>query len=209
MIASPEQVLGFWFGPPPASEAELMERVRRWFGGGAELDREVSTDFAATLEAALRGELDGWAQTPRGRLALVIVLDQLSRNILRDQPRMYAGDHKAQQLAREAFERGLDRGLDYPGRLFLSMPLLHSEDLGLHESLASIAGELASAAPPLYAPMVAMHAEQVAKYRDVIARFGRFPHRNAILGRASTDEERAFIEDWDSKAPPRGMPARR
>jgi uncharacterized protein (DUF924 family) len=182
-----------------------MASVRRWFAGGADLDREIAGRFGATLEAALAGSLDSWAATPRGRLALVIVLDQFSRSALRDRARMYAGDARAQRLALEAFDAGLDRGLDYRERLFLSMPLLHSEDAALHERLADIAASLAADAPAVYAPMLAMHAEQVAKYREVIRRFGRFPHRNALLGRVSSAEELEFLEDWESRAAPGGM----
>jgi uncharacterized protein (DUF924 family) len=206
MIASPEQVLEYWFGPSAQRGADVMGEVRRWFAADPELDREIREKFGATLEAALRGELDGWTTTPRRRLALVIVLDQFSRNILRGHPRMYAGDEQARRLARESFDRELDAGLDYPERLFLSMPLLHSEQMSDHELLASIAGRLARHAPPAYAPMLAMHGEQVAKYRDVISRFGRFPHRNEILGRTSTKLEREFLYNWSSKAPPSGMP---
>jgi uncharacterized protein (DUF924 family) len=202
---APEDVLEFWFGTPPADESELMAKIRRWFQGGDTVDREVVERFADTVEAAVDGGLEAWASSPRGRLALVILLDQFTRNVFRDTPRMYAGDARAQELALAAFaDRTADR-LAFVEQLFLSLPLLHSESLAHQERGAEIAAALARQAPPLFEPMCAMHLEQSAKYRGVIERFGGFPHRNAVLGRPSTPEEIEFLADWDAKARPAGM----
>lgn len=181
-----------------------MARVRRWFQGGAEFDQEVVRRFGSLVEAALRGELDEWTQTTRGRLALVLVLDQLTRNVFRGDARTYAGDSMAQRLALEAFDRGLDRELTYLEKLFLSMPLLHAEDMALQERLATIVEGFSADLPPVYGRMHEMNQEQAAKYRDIIRRFGRFPHRNDLLGRTSTPEELVFLEDWAEKMAPRG-----
>lgn len=204
---SPEDILEFWFGTAPADEQELMAKIRRWFDGGEALDREVVTRFADAVAAAISGGLDDWAASPHGRLALVILLDQFTRNVFRGTPRMYAGDARAQALALEAFDDGPVDELGFVEQLFLSLPLLHSESRMHQEREWAIARALAAKVPPLFAPMSAMHLEQSAKYRGVIARFGRFPHRNALLGRASTPEEIAFLADWEAKAPPAGMPA--
>jgi uncharacterized protein (DUF924 family) len=201
---SPEDVLEFWFGIPPADEQELMQKVRRWFHGGDALDREVVAGFADAVDAALGGGLDAWSSSPRGRLALVILLDQFTRSVFRGTSRVYAGDARAQELALEAFDDGSAEELSFVEQLFLSLPLLHAESLALQEREAQIAAALAAKAPSLWRPMSAMHLEQSAKYRRVIERFGRFPHRNAILGRSSTPQEIEFIVDWDEKAPPTG-----
>ena len=198
-----DEVLAYWFGAPATTEAEIMTQVRRWFSGG-DMDAEVRERFGETVEAALAGELDGWADEPRGRLALVILLDQLTRNTLRDDPAMYAGDGKAQRLALDAFDRGLDARLAWVERLFLSMPLLHSEDPGLLRRAGEIARAMAAEAQPPYDRMSAMHLEQTAKYLGIVERFGRFPHRNAILGRTSTAEEEDFMRTWAERGPPRG-----
>ena len=198
-----DEVLAYWFGAPATTEAEIMTQVRRWFSGG-DMDAEVRERFGETVEAALAGELDGWADEPRGRLALVILLDQLTRNTLRDDPGMYAGDGKAQRLALDAFDRGLDARLAWVERLFLSMPLLHSEDPGLLRRAGEIARAMAAEAQPPYDRMSAMHLEQTAKYLGIVERFGRFPHRNAILGRTSTAEEEDFMRTWAERGPPRG-----
>jgi uncharacterized protein (DUF924 family)/glutathione S-transferase len=204
--ASPEQVLDFWFGTPATTEAELLDKGRRWFAGGAAMDAEVKARFGQTVEAALAGKLDAWAAEPRTRIALVIVLDQLTRNALRGDPRAFAGDAQAQRLALEAFESGADESLSLLERTFLSMPLLHSEDAKLSQRGAEIARRLAAGAPPMFAKACGMHLEQSEKFLSVIQRFGRFPHRNAVLGRVSTPEEESFLVDWAEKAPPAGAP---
>jgi len=201
---SQQDVLEFWFGIAPADEQELMQKFRRWFHGGDALDREVVAGFAHAVDAALGGRLDAWSSRPRGQLALVILLDQFTRSVFRGTPRVYAGDERAQELALEAFGDGIAEKLPFVEQLFLSLPLLHAESLTLQDREAQIATALATMAPPLWKPMSAMLLEQSAKYRRVIERFGRFPHRNAVLGRSSTPEEIDFLVDWDVKAPPAG-----
>lgn len=185
-LASPEDVLSFWFGTPVVNEDEMMARIHRWFRGGASMDEEVTRRFGPTVEAALRHELDRWAETARGRLALVLLLDQMTRSLYRNDPRCYAGDAHAQALSVEAFDRGMDRELGFIERVFLAMPISHAEDLVLQERVAGIASKSAANAPPEYRVMSAMSVEQTVKYLGIIRRFGRFPHRNATLGRDST-----------------------
>jgi uncharacterized protein (DUF924 family) len=203
MTTTSEEVLAFWFGEPASDREAAMAKVRRWFRGGAELDDEVVGRFGAAVEAALAGELDAWAATPRGRLALIILLDQLTRNMFRGDARTYEGDAKAQALALEGFARGDDRALAFVERMFMAMPLLHSEDPAHHALLAEVTPENVMSPPPEYEQMAAMHLEQIDKYRDIIARFGRFPHRNAILGRATTPEEAAWLERAMEHLPPK------
>lgn len=205
MIATPEDVLAFWFGAPAADADELITKLKRWFRGGPGMDEEIARRFGATVEAALAGELDTWRETPRGRLALVLVLDQLTRHCFRGDARSWAGDAKAQALAAEAIERGLDAGLAYPERIFLAMPLHHAEDLELQRQSLAYARKLAASLPPGLASVGAIHVGQCEKYNDVIARFGRFPHRNAALGRRSSAAELEFLEGWACYAPPAVM----
>src|SRR5262249_47376106 len=147
---SPEDVLSFWFGGPGANESDLVACLHRWFQGGAEMVGEVVSLFGPTIEAALRHELDGWAATARGRLALVLLLDQMTRNLYRNDPRAYAGDAYAQALSVEAFDLGVDRELGFLERCFLVIPMMHAEDLALQERVVRIATELAAGAPPEY-----------------------------------------------------------
>lgn len=167
-----EEVLAFWFADPA-----------RWWKKDPAFDAEVRAHFGALHEEIERGAHEDWLGTPRGALAYVIVLDQLSRNMFRGTPRMFASDARALAAAREALDRGHDAALAPAERSFLYMPFMHSEDLADQERCV----ELFRAAG---LPGQLRYAEQ---HRDIVRRFGRFPHRNEILGRASTDEERAFL----------------
>jgi uncharacterized protein (DUF924 family) len=199
-----DEVLEFWFGAPSTTSDEYLQKVKRWYMGGPALDEEIRDKFAGLVERALAGELDGWTQTIRGRLALVLLLDQFTRSIYRNDAKTYAGDAKAQALAAEAFDGGLDRELSAVERNFLVMPFLHAENLALQERAVTILDDIAASAPEHMKEGVKMGQEQSRKYRDLIAKFGRFPHRNAILGRENTPEEKAFLVDWEAKMRPSG-----
>jgi uncharacterized protein (DUF924 family)/glutathione S-transferase len=202
-IASPDAVLSYWFSAPARTEEEVDAKLRRWFLAGRALDTEIGALFSATVEAALAGQLSDWASTPRGALALIVVLDQLTRHVHRDTATAHAGDSEAVVLAETAIGRGdLGRLEETVERLFLCMPLLHSEGAAQQQRYAEIVEQLAVTAGPLYQKMIASSREQSQKYRAIVERFGRFPHRNAVLGRASTAEEEAFLLDFAKKMPP-------
>jgi uncharacterized protein (DUF924 family)/predicted metal-dependent HD superfamily phosphohydrolase len=201
-MTTPEEVLAYWLGPPSTSDAELREKMRRWYLGGAEEDARLARAFGTDAERALAGELDSWAETPRGRLALILLLDQVTRAVFRDTPKAFAGDRAALRLALEALDQGLERAFTFEERQFLLMPLLHAEALSALERLGPEMERHIEAAPEFARPTLAAGREQAAKYREVIARFGRFPHRNAALGRPSTPEEAAFLEEWAARAKP-------
>jgi len=199
-----EDVLELWFGKPATTTEEYGKKIRRWFMGGPALDAELRERFGSLVERAIAGELDAWATTPRGRLALIVVLDQFTRSIFRDTPRMYAGDAKAQALALDGLDRGFDEQLGFEERQFLGMPLAHAEDLALQERSVTEMNELVADAADFHKPLIAMGVEQSRKYRDLIAKFGRFPHRNKLLGRTNTPEEEAFLVDVEAKMRPAG-----
>jgi uncharacterized protein (DUF924 family) len=195
-VTTPADVLSFWFGSPVRDDADAQARMRRWFMDGRALDAEVKLRFGSTIEAALRGDLDGWVLDMRGRLALVIVLDQLTRHAYRGTDRVWSGDAKAIALATEAIAQGLDLELDYLERMFLGMPLAHAEDIAMQRRSVEYGVRLAMTAPAHLARLVDAQREQTWKYHDIIARFGRFPFRNAVLGRSTTAEESAFLADF-------------
>jgi uncharacterized protein (DUF924 family) len=172
-----EAVLSFWF-------RELSPA--QWFEDGRKLDAEVRQRFAGLLARARRGEFDGWVATPRGRLALIILLDQFSRHIHRDHAEAFASDLKTQRLTKEAIDLGADEELNVAERQFLYLPLMHAEDPQL-QALSVESFEKLRA----YAEEVVRFA---VEHREQIDRFGRFPHRNAPLGRDSTADERAFMD---------------
>ncbi len=180
----PAEVLDFWFGAPGSPEHGTARAL--WFTKSADTDAQMRARFGAELETALRGERDGWATTPCGALALILLLDQFTRNIHRDTARAFAGDAKALILARKLVEDGADQALPPHERWFVYMPFEHSERLADQHEGVRLFERLASdgLADPL---------PWAIKHREVIERFGRFPHRNEILGRASTPEEIAFL----------------
>lgn len=169
-------VLDFWF-------RELTPH--QWFAGGGELDQLIRERFGTLLEQAKEGAHDAWARTPRGRLALIVVLDQFSRNVFRGTPNAYAGDAKAQQLAREGIAAGMDKPLTLDERQSFYMPLQHAEDVELQALSVAKFGELKDEAAGAF--------EFARGHRSAVERFGRFPHRNAVLGRASTPDGEQFL----------------
>lgn len=189
-----EDVLSFWLGIPATTGPRLMEKFRRWYQGGPELDLEIDTRFGGLVERALDGGLEHWAESRRGRLALVILLDQWTRNLYRGSPRTYAGDARALELSLSMIELGDLAVLGEEEQLFAIMPLVHAEDLAMQDEAVLLADRIAEGAPPgelRDAWMVG--SARTRHYRSIVARFGRFPHRNAVLGRRSTAEEVAFL----------------
>lgn len=192
----PEEILSYWFPPGYDADGEaLSRRSMWWFRGGPEVDEEITRRFAPVLERARRGELDFWADTPRGRLALIIVLDQFSRSVYRDTPLAYAQDPTARRLAFEGFEAGMLRDLADAERLFFMIPLGHSENAAMHDLSVRLREEEVANAPQHLRSWHEVVLYQIEGHRDVIARFGRHPHRNEILGRPSTPEELEYLRE--------------
>lgn len=168
-------VLYFWF-------EEIDPKM--WFGGGPEFDRTVRERFLETFGRALRGDLKDWRSTPQGRLAEIIVLDQFSRNMFRGSPEAFSGDTMARTLAKEAVAAKADKALNVQQRAFIYLPYMHSEDPADHET-----------AMKLFAlPGLEDNLRFEILHKKIIDRFGRFPHRNAALGRKSTPEEIEFLK---------------
>ncbi len=191
-------VLAYWFGDerdPIDGVAALERRGAMWFYGGAEVDREIAARFGAELERARRGELDEWAGTPRDRLALIVLLDQFSRNVFRGTPLAFAQDGAAQRLAVSGLEASMDRDLALHERMFFSLPLSHAEDRILQERGLAYAERVLAEAPVAVRPFYDRGVAFARQHHDVVARFGRFPSRNATLGRPSTPEEITYLEE--------------
>ena len=174
--ARPEEVLQFWFEDLTPAD---------WWRKEPALDRKITALFAPTLAAAARCELFRWRVTAAGRLAEVIVLDQFTRNIHRDTAAAFANDALALALAQEAVAQGSDRELPVPHRVFLYLPWMHSESRSIHEAALRLSAQ----------PGLAHNLEFERQHKAIIDRFGRYPHRNAALGRASTPEELAFLRE--------------
>ncbi|MEZ4380175.1 MAG: DUF924 family protein [Nannocystaceae bacterium] len=175
-MPSPRDVLDFWFS----------DRVSaKWWVKDPDFDAEVAARLGELHRQAAAGALDDWAATAEGALARVLLLDQVPRNIYRDTPAAFASDAQARRATEAALDAGHDAALPEPSqRLFLYLPLEHSESLADQERCVALMAALGNA----------MWHDYAVRHRDIVARFGRFPHRNAILGRESTAEELAFLE---------------
>ena len=186
MTNAAQDVLDFWFG---ASTSPVFGTERKvWFKKNAAFDRLVAGRFGATIERALRGELNAWAETASTALARVLLLDQFTRNAFRGQPRAFAGDAQALAAASAMVGARQDESLPPVTRAFVYMPFEHAEGLAMQNEAVRLFARLATAAPELGHML-----DYARRHHAVIERFGRFPHRNALLGRASTVEEIAYL----------------
>jgi len=191
-----DHVLDFWFGASSADGVLDPVKQKMWFGDGRKYDAEVREKFGALHEHACSGELEEeWAGTLLGRLALIIVLDQFSRHVYRGTARAFAQDAAAQKLAVDGINRKLDRELNPAQRTFFYLPFEHAEDVELQRlGVRCFDGLARTVAGALHGDYESF-LDYARRHRDVIERFGRFPHRNAILGRESTPEEKKFLDE--------------
>lgn len=174
-VARPEEIYLFWKDAGPA----------KWFQADPEFDAEIRRRFAETYDAGMRGEFDHWERSAYGAFALVILFDQFPRNMFRGTPKAFATDAAAKALAERAIEAGYDKAVDPEVHTFFYMPYMHSEALSDQDRCVALMQQSGKQENIKYAEI----------HRDAIARFGRFPHRNQILGRESTPEEIAYLEN--------------
>lgn len=172
-LPRPDDVVAFW---TEAGES-------KWYKKDEDFDRQIAARFADLHAKAAVGQLDAWAQDPTGALALLLVLDQFSRNLFRGSPQAFAQDAAARRIARSALDRGFDQEVDPPLRPFFYLPFMHSENIGDQERCVAICHSLSGQSNLAYA----------REHEVIIRRFGRFPHRNAVLGRHTSPAEQAFL----------------
>ena len=181
-----QAVLDFWFGR--ADDPDHASSRPQWFRKDDVFDAQIADRFGGLIEAALIGGLDEWRDTALGSVALLLVLDQFTRNCFRGQAKSFAGDARALSVAQALVQAGNDRGLSGVQRQFVYLPFEHAEDLAMQAESLRLFAELESDHPPLKGLL-----DWAQRHQVIVARFGRFPHRNAALGRASTAEELAFL----------------
>lgn len=187
-----QEILDYWFGENPDDLQVIRERRDLWFGKDEQIDAEIRERFGDLLGLYSQGRpVPG---TLADRLALILLFDQFSRNIHRNRPQAFEYDHISLQLTLEGLQTGLDRQLRYVERVFFYLPLEHSEDLLLQNRSVELFTALHAEVPQTWQTAFAGFLEYAIKHQEIIERFGRFPHRNAILGRPSTAEERAFLQ---------------
>ncbi|TDR38861.1 uncharacterized protein (DUF924 family) [Tahibacter aquaticus] len=189
-----ETILEFWFGADNLESEEQARLAQRWFSGDAQFDAEIRRRFGSLVDAALAGELSAWSAQPRSWLALLLLLDQFPRNLYRGSAQAFAGDHRAQATALAGIARGDDLALPARYRAFAYLPLEHAEEIVLQRHSVDLFRRLAADPEAQPAEQFLMYVEYAKAHHDVIARFGRFPHRNAVLGRAVTAEEQVYLD---------------
>jgi len=192
-------LLDWWFGGASGSAEVAAARSKLWFGKHDSQDLEARERFAGLVEQALAGELEDWNRQPEGWLARVLLLDQLPRMIFRDPPRAFAGDGRAQALVREGMAQGWDAQLTPIQRVFIYLVLEHAEDLAVQDQAVACFRALRAAAPQSERELFDGYLDYAERHQRVIARFTRFPHRNAILGRDSTAAELGFLQEPGSR----------
>ena len=186
------EILDYWFTEYALGDL-AKKQENRWFNGGPEIDREIGQRFGHRVELALAGGLKDWEGEPGSRLALIILLDQFTRNIFRGTPRAFAGDPRAAKLARRTQVIDIFRELPLIQRVFALMPLEHSELLSDQALCVKEMARLYQLAPDEDKPRFQSFVEYAQEHKAIIERFGRFPHRNEALSRVSTENERRFL----------------
>jgi uncharacterized protein (DUF924 family) len=174
-LAMPREIIDFWFSP---------ETRPHWFTASEAFDKAVRAHFGALYERAYAGQLDDWASTPHGALALILLLDQVPRNVFRGTARAFASDREALAFAQKAVSAGFDSDVAKDQRLFFYLPFQHAEDRAIQDEAVRLVAALGDEENTGYA----------RRHRDIIHRFGRFPHRNPQLGRTSTETEIEFLK---------------
>ncbi|MEX2498498.1 MAG: DUF924 family protein [Wenzhouxiangellaceae bacterium] len=190
-----DRILEFWFGAEEADDSTIAGRQSGlWWGKSPEADARIREHFKPQVLAAGAGRLDGWKSRPEGWLALILLLDQFPRNIYRDTPDMYRFDDRARALCIEGLETGIDARLRLIQRVFFYLPLEHAESVEDQAWCVDLMRGLAREAPEDQKPVFEDFIGYAEAHRNIVERFRRFPHRNAILGRESTDEEIEFLK---------------
>lgn len=188
------EFLHFWFGDTGSADLPTSDRTQLWFGEDLKLKNEMRKQFLPEYESAVSGKLDTWSETPRGRLALIILLDQFSRSFHHQSPKAFDQDKKAQQLCIEGLKEKMDHSLTLIERVFFYMPLIHAENSTLQEQSIQLFQELSSLSMSETAQVYQLFLAYAYAHFRVIKEFGRFPQRNSILGRKSTEAEDTFLK---------------
>ncbi len=194
-IATPEQIHQFWFGTLDSQGCADAAHRQRWFKPDAQFDQEIGRRFAPTLDAAHSGELDHWSDDARSWLSFILMCDQFPRNLFRDDAKAFASDPLALNAAKLGLQRGYDEALSVDEKAFAFLPFEHSEDRVNQFLSVGLFTSLRDHAPASQKSTAGNYLRFAQQHRDVILRFGRFPHRNAALGRASSVAEQAYLAD--------------
>lgn len=192
---SAEEILEFWFGDETDDATAAQQKADLWWGKNTQTDQEIRARFTELVERAAAGKLNDWGAAPRGRLALILLTDQFPRSIYRDSTGAFAHDAKALEICLGGLEWGFDRSLRPIERVFFYLPLEHAESIQHQERSVALFRQLLGDVVDDQKRVFEEFFDFAVRHREIIARFGRFPHRNKILGRESTPEELAFLRE--------------
>lgn len=188
-----DEILAFWFKEQELTAPQIDRRMDTWFGEDPLFDHEIDKEFGADVEMACAGQLNRWADEPRGRLALIILIDQFRRNIHRNTAKAFSMDKLALKLCVEGAMQKKDKGLTPIQKVFFYMPLQHAESTKVQAKSVELFARLAESVSPTYRETFQTIAQFAELHRDIIDQFGRFPHRNKLLGRENTAEEDEYL----------------
>jgi uncharacterized protein (DUF924 family) len=190
-----DEIVQFWLGPSLDSPDLAYGRRDWWYRGGVAVDEEIRDRFGTQVERACRRELMDWQDTPNGAFAMILLLDQFTRNLYRNTPDAYLGDACAFEVVNNAIDNKLDLELHPVGRIWLYHPFHHAETIEDQERGGALLQQVRASAPSEWHRYIDRSIWGWGRHRDIVARFGRFPHRNAVLERESTDEEIEFLAE--------------
>jgi uncharacterized protein (DUF924 family) len=194
-METPETIRDFWFGTSLDDSIVAEQQSKLWWSKDPQADQELCQRFGEYVAKATAGELAAWLATATGRLALILLTDQLTRSIYRDTPKAFEYDGLARSWCLEGLQEGVDELLRPIERVFFYLPLEHSESLPDQDRSVALYRQLADDVDTKLRPLFDGYVEYAVRHREIIERFGRFPHRNQILGRVSSAEETAFLEE--------------
>lgn len=195
MLDKVHELLDFWFGDLGHADLPSSDRTNLWFGENEKLKTQMLEKFKKEYHSAVQGDLTDWAESPRGRLALIILLDQFSRNFYRNSPQAFAYDKEAQDLCLGGLDEKMDQSLTLIERVFFYMPLVHSEDPHYQEQSIHLFQNLVTLSMTETTQVYQLFLAYAYAHFRVIKEFGRFPQRNTILGRDSTEAELSFLKN--------------
>ena len=192
-VARIDEILAFWFKEQELSAPQIDRRMDIWFGEDPVFDEAIKAEFEDDIERASKGELDHWAEEPRGRLALILLIDQFRRNIHRNTAKAFSHDKLALKLCVEGAMAKKDKGLTPIQKVFFYMPLQHAESVKVQAKSVELFNKLAESVSPTFQETFLTVAQFAELHKDIIDQFGRFPHRNELLGRENTPEEDEYL----------------
>jgi uncharacterized protein (DUF924 family) len=190
---APNAILHFWFGDGLQTGWPTQEMKAVWFGGSPPLDARITAAFGIPVRQAVEGGFQAWEDRHLSRLALIVLLDQFTRNVFRGSSRAFEGDPRAQRLVTDALEKEWDQSLPWVCRVFLYMPLMHAENLALQDECVRRFTQMVAQAPDTLKARLQSNLDFARQHHEIIATFGRFPYRNVVLGRISTATEETFL----------------